>query len=82
MRNLSKALAATAGVAVLAGGVLAGCGGDSAPAASSLVGTWEGTATGYSRGENQSAVTLTVVITDADDANRRGGPVGGDRHGA
>lgn len=69
MRNLSKALAATAGVAVLAGGMLAGCGGDTAPAASSLVGTWEGTATGYSRGEDQSAVTLTVVITDADDAN-------------
>ena len=69
MRRISIALAGAVGTAVLAGGVLAGCGGESAPAASSLVGTWEGTATGYSRGTGEASVPLTIVIADADDAN-------------
>jgi len=54
------------------GGVLTGCGSESsasAPAASSLVGTWEGTAVGYSGGKLEEAVPLTVVITEADDAS-------------
>ncbi len=69
MRRIAFTLAAAAGAVVLAGGVVAGCGSDSAPAASSLVGTWEGTATGYSGGTSEEAVTLTIVIADADDAN-------------
>ncbi len=69
MRRIALTIAAATGSVVLAGGVLAGCGSESAPAASSLVGTWEGTASGYSRGTNEDAVTLTIVIADADDAN-------------
>ncbi len=69
MRRIALTVAAAAGSVLLAGGVLAGCGSESTPAASSLVGTWEGTATGYSRGTSEDPVALAIVIADADDAN-------------
>lgn len=80
MGRFPKVMAGVAGAVVLAGGVLAGCGGsDAVPAASSLVGSWKGEAVGYSTGNKEEAFPLTIAITEADDAN---GTFAGERRAA
>ena len=71
MRKRFTAVTASAAVALLAGGLLAGCGSDSSaeapPTASSLIGTWSGPASGYGRGTFEGPNTMVLTITKAND---------------